>query len=155
MDNVFSIQARPTDACSPNLSASMHLGGPIHMDRRENQGTYMIFGDNKDGNIFGRRYEVGSYRISSMIDSGPSQSGDIVVDGAFEFAVSRTADAAFALVTPFLLILRVFICSFDPERGSDGADRFKEHCWLNFCSPVDHLWPHVFRERSNIGNPFL
>lgn len=112
MDNVFSIQARPTDACSPNLSASMHLGGPIHMDRRENQGTYMIFGDNKDGNIFGRRYEVGSYRISSMIDSGPSQSGDIVVDGAFEFAVKdcgrrlRVGDTLFTDLACFHLLVR-------------------------------------------------
>ena len=87
MHNEFNIQARPTAACSTTLSAAMDLSGPIHTDRRENRGPYMIFGDDAAGNVFGRDYQEGRYTISSQIYSERNLQGDLVVEGSFDFEV--------------------------------------------------------------------
>jgi len=89
MSNEFSIQARPTAACPTTLSADMKLTGPIDQDRLENVGPYMIFGDNRQGNIFGRDYREGSYTISASIYSERRLRGDLVVEREFDFTVKE------------------------------------------------------------------
>jgi len=88
MSNEFSIQARPTAACPTTLSADMKTG-PIDEDRLENFGPYMVFGDNRKGNVFGRDYQEGSYTISASIYSERQLHGDLVVEREFDFTMQE------------------------------------------------------------------
>ena len=80
-----NIQARPTPECPTTLSAVMSLVGPVHEDRLENAGPYMIFGD-ISGDILGRSLRPGSYTIDSDIFSERGALGDLVVGRVFDFA---------------------------------------------------------------------
>ena len=83
----FNIQARSTDACDPTLSAALQLSGPIDAQRTENSAPYMIFGDDANGNIFGRDYREGTYKISAQIYELRGRRGNLVVQGELEFTV--------------------------------------------------------------------
>ena len=86
MDNRCNIQARPTDNCSATASAEMELTGPILVDRVENVSPYMMFGDSR-GDIRGRRYQEGSYKIEAQIFSERNGRGFLVVQREFEFEI--------------------------------------------------------------------
>jgi hypothetical protein len=67
----------------------MALNGPIRMNRLENFGPYMIFSDNRQGDVFGRHYRTGHYRIAANVYSERQAKGDLVVSGQFDFTVRQ------------------------------------------------------------------
>jgi len=49
----------------------------------------MVFGDNREGNVFGHDYKEGSYSISASIYSERQLHGHLVVDQEFDFTVKE------------------------------------------------------------------
>jgi hypothetical protein len=85
----FNIEARPSADCDPMQSAKLSLAGPIELMRTKSRSPFMMFGNNlrRRGNIRGRDYEPGSYKISAELYSRASLRVDVVVSGDFEFEI--------------------------------------------------------------------
>jgi len=87
----FNIQVQCKENCPSAHSAYMELSGPRNFTRTENKAPWMIFGD-RDGDINGRQYIAGDYKISASLYSERGAEGDLLAKHEFSFTVSRDCD---------------------------------------------------------------
>lgn len=82
----FNIEARPSSGCSQVRSAYLNLFGEINRDRTENVIPYLVFGD-KNNNVNGKNFDVGSYTIEATLYSEKRGNGVEVATDSFDFEV--------------------------------------------------------------------